>query len=140
MLGVFADHHYFAFSLDDLALFTNFLYGRLNFHLISSILGIKLQTPDDTTASGVIDADLYQDLISRNDSDIVLLHLTRNVSENHHIVGKFYFACGVRKRLNDGSLKLHYIVFCQNDPSLTLAHYSSVRISAPSAVTATVFS
>ena len=32
MLGVFADNHYFTFSLDDFALFANLLYGRLNFH------------------------------------------------------------------------------------------------------------
>ena len=32
MLGVLADDHYMAFSLDDFALFANLLYGRLNFH------------------------------------------------------------------------------------------------------------
>ena len=32
MLGVLADHHDAAFTLDDLALFTNGLYGRSHFH------------------------------------------------------------------------------------------------------------
>jgi hypothetical protein len=32
MLGIFADNHYFAFSLDDLALFADLLYGWFNFH------------------------------------------------------------------------------------------------------------
>lgn len=118
MLGVFADHHNFAFSLDDLALFAYFLDGRLNFHLISSILGFKLQTSDDSSPGGIVNADFDQHLIPGDDSDIVLLHLTRNVSQNHHIVGKLYFAGGVRKRLNDGSLKLHHIVFCQINHSL----------------------
>ena len=114
MLGVLADHHYFTFSLDDLALFAYFLYGRLNFHLISSILVLKkLQTPDDSSAGGIVNADFHQHLVTRDDSDIVLLHLTRNVSEDHHIVGKLYFARGIRQGLNNGTLEFHYIVFCQ---------------------------
>ena len=36
MLGVLANNHYFTFSLDDFALFANLLYGRLNFHCLSS--------------------------------------------------------------------------------------------------------
>jgi hypothetical protein len=32
VLGVFADNHYVTFSLDNLALVTDFLYGRLYFH------------------------------------------------------------------------------------------------------------
>ena len=119
MLGVLADHHYFAFSLDDLALFAYFLYGRLNFHLISSILVLKkLQTPDDSSAGGIVNADFDQHAVTRDDSDIVLLHLTRNVGQNHHIIGKLYFACGIGQGLNDRALEFHYIVFCQNNSLL----------------------
>jgi len=32
VLGILADDHYFTMSLNDLALFANFLDGRLNFH------------------------------------------------------------------------------------------------------------
>lgn len=78
---------------------------------------LKLQTPDDSSAGGIINADLDQHLVARDDSDIVLLHLTRNVSENHHIIGKLYFACGIRQGLNDRTLEFHYIVFCQNNHS-----------------------
>jgi hypothetical protein len=35
MLGVLADDHYMAVSFDDLALFADLLYGRLNFHFLS---------------------------------------------------------------------------------------------------------
>jgi hypothetical protein len=35
MLGVLADDHYTAVSFDDLALFADLLYGRLNFHFLS---------------------------------------------------------------------------------------------------------
>ena len=119
MLGVLADHHYFTFSLDDLALFAYFLYGRLNFHLISSILVLnKLQTSDDSSAGRIVDAYFYKHLVARDDSDIVLLHLTRNVSQDHHIVGKFYFACGIRQGLDNRALEFHYIVFCQNNSLL----------------------
>ena len=38
MLGVLADHHDAAFTLDDLALFTNGLYGRPYFHCIFLLL------------------------------------------------------------------------------------------------------
>ena len=37
MLGVFADYHDFAFSLDNLALLADFLYGRFYFHDDTSI-------------------------------------------------------------------------------------------------------
>ena len=32
MLGILANHHGLTVTLDDLALFANFLDGRLNFH------------------------------------------------------------------------------------------------------------
>ena len=38
MLGVLADHHDAAFTLDDLTLFTNGLYGRPYFHFIFLLL------------------------------------------------------------------------------------------------------
>ena len=34
MLRILADHHDLTMSLDDLALFANFLDGRLNFHFL----------------------------------------------------------------------------------------------------------
>ena len=34
VLGIFADNHYVTMTLDDLALFADFLYGRLYFHSI----------------------------------------------------------------------------------------------------------
>ena len=41
MLGVFADDHYVAVSLDDLALFADLLYGRPYFHS-NNHLSIKI--------------------------------------------------------------------------------------------------
>ena len=38
MLGVLADHHDNAFSLDDLAFLAHFLDGRFHFHFLSSNL------------------------------------------------------------------------------------------------------
>jgi len=35
MLGVLANNHYFAFSLNDFAFLANLLYGWLYFHLIT---------------------------------------------------------------------------------------------------------
>lgn len=36
MLRVLTDNHYFTFSLDHLAFFTDRLYGSSNFHFVSS--------------------------------------------------------------------------------------------------------
>ena len=45
MLGVFADNHYFAFSLNDFALFANLFHGWFNLHSIIPTLSLLLCTP-----------------------------------------------------------------------------------------------
>ncbi len=42
VLGVLADNHHAAFSLDDFALFANLLDGRLNFHCFIPFLSSEL--------------------------------------------------------------------------------------------------
>ena len=42
MLGVFADYHDLAFSLDNLALLAYFLYGRFHFHIITASISVSI--------------------------------------------------------------------------------------------------
>jgi len=51
MLWVLADYHYGTFSLDYLALITDFLYGRLNFHFKPPFL---FCSPDNASLGEVI--------------------------------------------------------------------------------------
>ncbi len=54
MLRILTDNHYFAVSLDDLALLTDRLYGSSYFHFFISFLKLLLITPYDSPAGQVI--------------------------------------------------------------------------------------
>ena len=75
MLGVFADNHYFAFSLYDLALFADLLNGWFNLHSIipflSEFVVRLLCTPGYASLIEVVNRDLHGDLVSRQYSDII---------------------------------------------------------------------
>jgi len=71
MLRVFADNHYFAFSLDDLALFADLLYGWFNLHSIIPTLSFLLCTPSDASLIEVVYRYLYGHTVTRQYSDIV---------------------------------------------------------------------
>ena len=74
MLGVIADDHYVAVSLDDLALFADLLNGRLYFHSnnhLSLIFLYLFSTPCDSSLCGVVDGNFHRYLISGKDLDII---------------------------------------------------------------------
>ena len=71
MLRIFADDHYFAFSLNDLALFANLFYGWFNLHFIIPTLSLLLSSPRDASLGQVIDRNLDGYAISGQNSDIV---------------------------------------------------------------------
>ena len=119
MLGVIADDHYVAVSLDDLALFADLLNGRLYFHsnnhLSQNLLYYKLlSTPCDSSLCGVVDGNLYCYLITGKDLDIIHSELTGDMSSNDHIVGKLYLEGRIGQSLNYGTLKLDYVILRQN--------------------------
>ena len=71
MLGVFADNHYFAFSLYDLALFADLLYGWFNLHFIIPTLSLLLCTPSNTSLSEVVNRNLNSYAVTGQNSYIV---------------------------------------------------------------------
>ena len=146
MLGVFADNHYFAFSLNDLALFANLFYGWFNLHFIIPTLSLLLCTPGYAALCKIVNRNLDGYLITRQNSDIVHSELTRYVSSHYMLIGKLYFEGSVWQRLNYRTLKFNNIILWQNNPSsatnfVTYQLLSTrVVIITPSEVSATVFS
>ena len=70
VLGVFADNHYFTFSLDDFALFANLLYGRLNFHFCN--LPFELfHTPGNASLVEIVNRNLNGNTVTGQNTDII---------------------------------------------------------------------
>ena len=150
MLGVFADNHYFAFSLDDFALFANLLYGWFNFHFIIPTLSFLLCTPGNAALGQVIDRNLDGHAVTGQYSDIIHAKLSRNMSRYDMPVGKLDLEGGIGQCLNYFTLKFDNIILRQNNPSsavfcdIVISTYqllsTNVVITTPSEVRATVFS
>ena len=120
MLRIFADDHYLAFSLNDLALFANLFYGWFNLHFIIPTLSLLLGTPGYTTLSEIVNGYLYGNLVSRQYSDIVHSKLSGNRSRYYVSVGKLYLEDSVRQCLNYCAFKFNNIILRQNNPSSAL--------------------
>ena len=63
-------------------------------------------TEDDAAAGQVIWAELHHHAVLREDPDVVLTHLARNVSEDLVTVGELYAEHSVRQSLHDHALDL----------------------------------
>ena len=117
MLGVLADNHYFAFSLNDLALFANLFYGWFNLHFIIPTLSLLLGTPGYAALSKIVNRYLYGNLVARQYSDIVHSKLSGDRSRYYVSVGKLYLEERVRQCLNYRTFKFNNIILRQNNPS-----------------------
>ena len=117
MLGVFADNHYFAFSLYDFALFANLLYGWFNLHFIIPTLSLLLCTPGYAPFIEVVNRYLNSYAVTGQYSDIVHTKLSRNMSGYYVTVGKLYLEGRVRQCLNYRTFKFNNIILWQNNPS-----------------------
>ena len=71
MLRVLADNHYFAFTLNDFALFANLLYGWFNLHFIIPTLSLLLGAPSDPPLIEVVNRNLNGYAVTGQNSDIV---------------------------------------------------------------------
>ena len=120
MLGVLADNHYFAFSLNDFAFLANLFYGWFNLHFIIPTLSLLLRSPGYTTLGKIVDRYLYGDLVSRQYSDIVHSKLSRYGSRYYVAVGKLYLEDRVGQCLNYRTFKFDNIILRQNNPSSAL--------------------
>ena len=117
MLRVFADDHYFAFSLYDLALFADLLYGWFNLHLITPTLSLLLCSPGYASLVEIVNRDLDGYAVTGQYSDIVHSELSRYMSGHYMTVGKLYLEGGVRQCLYDCTFKFNYVILWQNNPS-----------------------
>ena len=117
MLGVLADNHYFAFSLNDFALFANLFYGWLNLHFITPTLSLLLCTPSDSSLVEVVYRYLNGYAVTGQNSDIVHTKLSRNMSRYDMLVGKLDLEGCIGQSLNDRTFKLNYVILWQNNPS-----------------------
>ena len=120
MLGVFADNHYFAFSLNDFALFANLFYGWFNLHSITPTLSLLLCTPGYASLVEVVYRYLNGYTVTGQYSNIVHSKLSRNMSCYDMLVGKLYLEGGIRQRLYYRAFKFNNIILCQNNPSSAL--------------------
>ena len=120
MLGVFADDHYLAFSLNDFALFANLFYGWFNLHFIIPTLSLLLCTPGYATLGKIVNRYLDGYSVTRQYSDIVHSELSRDVSRYYMLVGKLYLEGRVGQCLNYSTLKFDNIILWQNNPSSAL--------------------
>ena len=120
MLRIFADDHYFAFSLNDLALFANLFYGWFNLHFIIPTLSLLLGTPGYTTLGEIVNRYLYGNLVSRQYSDIVHSELARDMSCYYMLIGKLHLEGRVGQCLNYRTFKFNNIILRQNNPSSAL--------------------
>lgn len=113
MLGVFANNHDFAFSLNDFALLANLFYRRPNFHFITSI---GLFMPECYPALGqIIHRNLYSYCVALKYLDIMHTHFTGYVGSYDMTVGKLYFEHSVGEYLSHYAFEFNNIVFSQNE-------------------------
>ena len=120
MLGVFADDHYLAFSLNDLALLADLLNGWFNLHFIIPTLSLLLCTPGYATLGEIVNRNLDGYSVTRQYSDIVHSELSRDMSRYYMLVGKLYLEGRVGQCLNYRTLKFDNIILWQNNPSSAL--------------------
>ena len=117
MLGVLADNHNFAFSLDDFALIANLLYGWFNLHFITPTLSLLLCTPSDASLVEVVNRNLNGNTVTGQNSDIIHSQLTGNMSRHNVLIGKLHFEGGIGQSLDNNTLKFNNIILRQNNPS-----------------------
>ena len=120
MLGVFADNHYFAFSLNDFALFANLFHGWFNLHFIIPTLSLLLCTPGYAALIEIVYRYLNSYAVTGQNSDIVHSELSRNMSSNNMLVRKLYFKGRIGQCLNYHTFKFYNIILWQNNPSSAL--------------------
>jgi len=113
VLGILANNHHVAFSLDDFALFANLLDGRLNFHCFIPFLFRLFFSPGDTTLRKIVSGNLNRYGVTGENFDIVHTKLARNMCGHDVTVGKLYLEGGIGKCFNNHAVfKFNQIVLC----------------------------
>ena len=124
MLGVLADDHNFAFSLDDFAFLANLLYGWFHLHVSTIPFLLKFWfclfcSPGDASLGQVIYRNLNGYAVTGENANIVHTKLTRDMRGHDMTVGELHLEACVGQCLNDHAFKFDYVILlCQNNPSL----------------------
>ena len=85
---IFADHHYATFAANDFALVADLLHAWINLHanfllLVANELPRQLLVPvNNSTLCKVIWTELYDHTVSRQDSNVVLSHLSTDMCQD----------------------------------------------------------
>ena len=117
MLRIFADNHYFAFSLYDLALFADLLYGWFNLHFIIPTLSFLLCTPSDSSLIEIVYGYLNSYAVTGQYSNIIHSELTRNMCRYYMAIGKLDLEGCIGKCFHNHTFKFYNIILRQNNPS-----------------------
>jgi hypothetical protein len=121
VLGIFANDHYFAFALNNLALFAHFLYRRFYFHFLPPF---RLLCSESYSSLGkVIDRYFDRYLITGYYFYIVHTHFTGNMRCYYVSVCKFYFEHGIGQYFSYDALAFDYVCFSQNNSSFVKAPF-----------------
>ena len=120
MLGVLADHHDLAFSLDDLALFADLLNGWFYLHCVNqTFLAVFCNelfcSPGNASLGQVVDRNLDGYAVTGQDLDIVHTELSGNVRGHDMTVRKLHLEAGVRQCLNDRAFKFDHVILLCHD-------------------------
>ena len=117
MLGILADDHDTAFSLDDFALLANLFHGRFYFHVITPFLSLFF-SPGDPTLGQIVDRNLDGYGVARENADIVHTEFTGDMCVHDISVWQFHLEGGVRQSLQHNAVfKFNQIIFRQKNPS-----------------------
>lgn len=95
MLRIFADHHYLALALDDLAFFANLFNGWLYLHFIT--IPFLFGAPGDASLGQVIRRHLDRHLITGQNPYIIHSELARNMGNYDMSVRQLYTEFCIRK-------------------------------------------
>ena len=84
MTKIFADHHYATFATNDFALVTNLLHAWINLHAIFLffVANYLLVTVNNSTLCKVIWTELYDHTVSRQNTNVVLSHLSTDMCQD----------------------------------------------------------
>ena len=127
MLRVLADNHYFAFSLDDLALLADLLNGWFYLHCSTMPFLLYLDSaflfcsPGNASLGQVVDRNLNGYAITGKNFNIIHTELARNVCSHDVTVGQLDFKGSIGQRLNNCTFKFNNVILRQNNPSYSVS-------------------
>src|SRR5580700_586051 len=116
VLGVGTDHAHHAAPMHDLALHADFLYRCTYLHVrlrssVTCFCCALLVSVNNPAARQVIRRKLHRHAISRQNTNKILAHLSRNMGQHLVLIFQLHSKHGIRKRLDHGRHHLDGVLF-----------------------------